>query len=150
MGRMFALPLDAISVTNDPDQDIIEMVNGSGATAILHAIELSSSVTTDEVVRLRLCRRSTTGSGGTAATEVALDGDSTTISVAVNILVTTPGTIGSILKGWQWHQLVPFQYVPIPEDRIIIPPSGRLCLNLQTAVAATRTWSGYAVWEELS
>lgn len=149
MSRMISVPLVGISVTNDADQDIIELVNGSGASAILHAIELSSTVTTDEVVSLRLLRRTTTGSGGSAATEVALDGDTTTIAVAASTLVTTPGTAGAVLKAWQWHQLVPFQYIPVPEDRVVIAPSGRLALNLQTAVAATRTWSGYAVWEEL-
>jgi hypothetical protein len=72
-----------------------------------------------------------------------------TNSLAVSYLVTTPGTIGDIIMGWQWSQLAPMDFLPTPETRIVIPPSGRLCLNLSTAVASTRTWSGWVCWEEI-
>lgn len=149
MGRMYTVPLVGISVTNDSDQDIFEMVNGSAAAAILHGFELNSTLTTDERVSLRLLRRSTTGSGGSAATEVPLDAGDSAAALAVASLVTTPGTAGAVLQAWQWSQLAPLIYLPTPEARIVIAPSGRLALNLQTAVASTRTWSGYVVWEEL-
>jgi hypothetical protein len=149
MGRIFTVPLSNLSVTNDADQDIIEMVNGSGVTAILHEIELNSALTTDERVRLRLCRRSTTGSGGTALTEAPGSVGDAGAALAVSALVTAPGTIGAILEEWYWSQLAPFVYIPVPEGRFTIPPSGRLCLNLLTAVASTRSWSGRAKWEEV-
>lgn len=149
MGRIYTAPLSNLSVTNDADQDIIECVNGAGVTVILHSIELNSALTTDERVRLRLCRRSTTGSGGSAVTEVPNAVGDATPALAVATLVTTPGTIGAILNEFYWSQLAPFIYLPIPEGRIVIPPSGRLCLNLQTAVASTRSWSGSVVWEEV-
>ncbi len=149
MGRIYTVPFDALSVTNDADQDIFEIVNGSTVAAVLHGFELHSTLTTDERVRLRLCRRSTTGSGGTGSTEVPLAAGDSAAAAAVSHLVTTPGTIGAILKAWQWSQLAPLIYLPTPETRPVIAPSGRLCLNLQTAVAATRTWSGYVTWEEI-
>jgi hypothetical protein len=147
---MYSVPFDNLSVTNDSDQDIFEIVNGSTVSLILHQFELYSATTSDERVRLRLLRRSTTGSGGTGSTEVALDGGNTVAAVAaVSQLVTTPGTAGAILKSWYWSQLSPLVYLPTPEDRVIVSPSGRLCLNLQTAVGSTRNWSGYVVWEEV-
>jgi len=149
MGRIYSVPLAALSVTNDSDQDIFEMVNGSGVAAILHGFELNSTLTTDERVNLRLVRRSTTGSGGSAATEVPMAAGDAAAALAVATLVTTPGTIGAILKGWQWSQLAPLIYMPTPETRIVIAPSGRLALNLSTAVASTRTWSGEVIWEEI-
>lgn len=149
MGRLYTVAFDALSVTNDADQDIFEMVNGSTVAAILHSFELHSNVTTDERVRLRLCRRSTTGSGGTGATENPNAAGDSAAALAVSTLVTTPGTIGVIMKGWQWSQLAPLIYLPVPEARVVIAPSGRLCLNLQTAVASTRTWSGEVTWEEI-
>lgn len=149
MGRIYTAPLSNLSVTNDADQDIIELVNGSGVVAILHAIEINSALTTDERVRMRFCRRSTTGSGGSAVTEVPNSVGDATPAVAVTTLVTAPGTIGAIMPEFYWSQLAPFIHLPVPEDRIIIAPSGRLCLNLLTAVASTRSWSGSVTWEEI-
>lgn len=149
-GRMYAVPFDNLSVTNDSDQDIFELVNGSTVSCVIHQFELYSATTTDERVRLRLLRRSTTGSGGTGATEVSLDGGNTVSAVAaVSQLVTTPGTAGAVMKAWFWSQLSPLIYLPTPEERVIVSPSGRVALNLQTAVASTRNWSGFVVWEEV-
>lgn len=147
--RMYSCPLDAVTVTNDADQDLLELVNGSTVTAILHQLRIESNMTTDERLRLRLVRRTTTGSGGTGATEVKVESGDASPVLAVSHLVTTPGTIGDILEGWQWSQLAPNELLLTPECRIIIPPSGRLCLNLQTAVAASRTMSGSVKWQEI-
>jgi hypothetical protein len=149
MGRKYYIPLDALTVTNDADQDIWELVAPSGSPCILHGFELNSALTTDERVRLRLVRRSTTGTGGSAATEVpANDNDTTTIGAALSTLVTTPGTIGDIICGWQWSQQYPLIFMPTPEMRPDIVAGGRMALNLQTAVGASRTWSGWVCWEE--
>jgi hypothetical protein len=148
MSRIFSAPLVSISVTNDSDQDILEMVGAAGYPFRLLSLELSSSLTTDERVALRLVRRSTTGSGGSAITEVKNDPGSASPQTALSYLVTSPGTVGDIIHGWQWSQLAPFVYRPTPEEQITVASGGRLCLNLQTAVASTRTWSGYVVWAE--
>lgn len=149
MGRIYQIPLDALTVTNDADQDIFELVAPSTGAVRLHGFSLTSSTTTDERVRLRLVRRSTTGSGGSAATEVPTDDtDTTTIGAALSTLVTTPGTIGDILCGWQWSQQGELLYLPTPELRPSVSASGRLCLNLSTAVGSSRTWSGWVAWEE--
>lgn len=150
-GRIYIVPFDAITVTNDSDQDIFEIVGGSSAITYLHGFSLSSTTTIDERVRLRLVRRSTTGSGGTGATEVPVeDGNSMAAASAVSHLVTTPGTIGDILNGWEWSQQGELLYLPTPELRPSISPGARLCLNLQTAVASSRTWSGWVAWEEMA
>lgn len=149
-GRVYSVPMVNLSLTNDADQDIWELVNGSTSAVILLSFKLSAATTSDERLSIRLVRRSTTGSGGSAATEVALDGGNTVAaSAAVSTLVTTPGTIGAILMGDYWSQLSPYIYLPTPEEQIIVPPSGRLCLNLQTAVASTRNISGSVVWAEV-
>jgi hypothetical protein len=146
---VYTVPFDNLSVTNDSDQDIWELVGPADAAVKLHHFELYSATTTDERVRLRMVRRSTTGSGGTGATEVSTDGVSEASGggVAVSQLVTTPGTVGDILLSWYWSQLSPLVYLPTPETRFVIPPSGRICLNLETAVASTRNWSGFVVYE---
>ena len=149
MGRIYAQPLENLQVTTDADQDIFEMVAGSAKPVTLHGFSLTSATTTDERVRLRLVRRSTTGSGGSAGTEVPIDDDdTTTIATALSTLVTTPGTIGDIIKCWRWSQQGELLYLPTPEMRPVLTAGARLSLNLQTAVASTRSWDGWVVWEE--
>lgn len=151
MRRMYVIPFDELSVTTDADQDIWELVAGSTTPCVLHGFSLTSSNTTDERARLRLVRRSTTGSGGGAATEVPLDdGNTMTATAALSTLVTTPGTIGDILKSWRWSQQNELLYLPTPELRPTIVAAQRLCLNLQAALGGTRTWAGWVAWEELS
>lgn len=148
--KLYTIPIDAISVTTDADQDIFELVAGASNACVLHGFSLTSTHTTDERARLRLVRRSTTGSGGSASTEVPVDdGNTTTITAALSTLVTTPGTIGDIIAGWQWSQQNELLYLPTPEMRPSIIAGGRLCLNLQVALGGTRTWSGWVCWEEL-
>jgi len=149
MGRIYVCPFVGLSVTNDSSQDIWEIIGHANGSFVLHSFELYSTHTSDERVNLSLLRRSTTGSGGSGATEVrALPGDAAN-SVAVNQLVTTQGTPGDIIQGFQWNQLAPLIYLPTPEKRIWSAASGRLCLALATAVGATRTWSGELTFEEL-
>jgi hypothetical protein len=149
VGRRFYQPLDGISVTNDSDQDIWVLAAPSTKALWLHGFSLTSNCTSDERVKLRLVRRSTSGSGGSAATEVPCDDDdTTTIAGAVTTLQTTPGTIGDIIAGWQWSQQGELLYLPTPELRPSVSASAFLCLHLGTAVASTRTWSGWLAWEE--
>ena len=149
---IYYIPMGAslATVTNDADQDVWELLAPSDAAVKIHWIKLTSTLTTDERVMLRLMRRTAAGSGGgTGLVEVLADGTSAAIGTSVIPLVTTPGTAGDILLTDYWSQLAPWEYLPTPETRIVVPPSGRIGLNLQTAVAASRTWSGFIVIEEI-
>jgi hypothetical protein len=150
-GRLYVIPFDALSVTNDSDQDIWELVAPSTGPCVLHGFSLTSTTTSDERVKLRLVRRSTTGSGGTGATEVPVeDGNTMAAGAALSTLVTTPGTIGDILKSWYWSQQGELLYLPTPRLQPVISTGARLALHLGTAVASTRTWGGWVAWEEIA
>lgn len=146
---MYTVPFDNLTVTNDSDQDIWELTAPAAKAVRVHHFEVYSATTSDERVRLRLLRRSTGGSGGAGATEVPTDGAAAAVGTAVVTLNTTPGTAGDVLLAWYWSQLSPLIYLPTPECRIVVPPSGRLALNLETAVASSRNWSGFVVFEEI-
>lgn len=146
---IYTVPFDNLSVTNDSDQDVWEITAPADAAVILHHFELYSATTSDERVRLRLVRRSTAGSGGAGATEVAATGTAAAVGTAVVQLNTTPGTAGDVLLAWYWSQLSPLIYLPTPECQIILPPGGRIGLNLETAVASTRNWSGFLKFSEI-
>jgi hypothetical protein len=149
MARLYSVPLDAISVTTDADQDIWELTAPATKLLVLHSFSLTSSQTTDERVRLRLMRRTAGGTGGSNTTEVPLDaGNAVAATGALVTLATTPGTAGDIIAGWQWSQQGELLYLPTPEMRVVVAASGRLALNLQSATGGTRTWSGYVTWAE--
>lgn len=149
-GRIYTFPLDAISVTTDADQDVWELGTASTKQAILHGFSLTSTQTTDERVRLRLIRRTATGSGGASATIVATDqGNAVAAASTAKTLQTTPGTGSTILNGWQWSQQGELLYLPTPELRDVLSVSSFLCLNIQSAVGGTRTWSGWVRFEEI-
>lgn len=147
--RTFTAPLDRISVTNDADQDIIEFVGTAGYPYRLLEIQLSASLLTDERLPLRFVRRTTTGSGGSALTEIKNDGGSSVPQLAVNTLVTTPGTISDIGPCWYWSTLGPMIWQPTLEQQMEMISGGRCALNLIAAVGGTRTWSGWATWQEM-
>lgn len=151
MSRTYTAVLDAITVTNDSDQDIWCLVNSANISIRLTEMELWSSLGSSEMVNLRFVRRSSAGSaGGTAITPKALDEANTIASKITSFtpLVTTPGTIGDKLRCYQWSQYAPLIWLPTPEMQIEIKPSGILGLHLGTAVAASRTWSGHVSWTE--
>lgn len=150
MGLMVYTPLVNLSVTTDADQDIWELTNSAGKKIRLHYAELTSSEVTAETCSLRLIRRTTGGTGGSAATEVRADQDSDqTIEGALATLVTTPGTGTDVYGGWRWEQLGPWRFAPTPRMMPLVDVSGRIALNLNSALGGTRTWSGLVVWEEI-
>ena len=148
MGRMVICPFDGLSVTADATQDIWELTAGANDKLKLHGFELYSAAIAAEILDLRLVRYATSGSAGGTGTEVLLDQSDGSITAAVETLNTTPGGTPIILMGFQWEQLGPLIYLPIPEDRIVVQEAGIIALNLQTAPTAV-AMSGHVIWEEI-
>lgn len=148
MGRIVRAPIDAISVTNDSDQDIWQLVAGANNKIILHEFQVTSASEVAEILDIELIRRSTTGTG-TAVTEVANDEDDGSITAVATVLITTPGTPGDILESYQWEQLGPLGHLWTPETRPVIQESGRIALHLSTALGGTTVMSGFLIWEEV-
>lgn len=150
MGRMVYCPITSESIgTSSAGDDIFELVAGANNKLRLHGFEIYSNQVTAEALSLRLLRRSTTGTGGTAETEVKADEDDGAITAALTANVTTPGTPGDVLAHFEWEQLGPLVYWPTPMTQPMVQEGGRLCLELIDAPAATQVVQGYVVWEEI-
>lgn len=148
--RIYYAPLHNLSVTNDADQDIWEIVAPATKKVVLHGFSLTSAYATDERANLRLVSRTTTGSGGTGATESPSDADNAVAAgAAVSTLVTAPGTLGVVYAGFFWSQQGELLWLPTPDLRVVSSASGRLALNLNAALGGTRQWSGWVAWEEV-
>lgn len=148
-GLLYSAGFEAISLT-DAAQDIVFLATSSTVPIVVHEFNLSAADTTDVRARLRVLRRTTAGSGGTAVTARPLNSRNTvTAATTVTTIRTTTGTAGDVLEGHRWSLLVPFQRLYTPEARIYVPASGFLALELVAGSGATRTISGEVVFEEL-
>lgn len=149
MARVFTAPLQIADAGTDVDQSLFELVAGAGDKIVLYGFELTSSATTATAMELVLKRISGAGTGGTAVTEEDVDQNTDlTATAALQTDVETPGTAVATLKTWQWEQLGPLVYMPIPEARLVSEVSQGFSLNV-TASPANAALGGYIIWEEV-
>lgn len=154
-GLMYTFSFSNVSVTNAA-QNIFEMIAGSGASVLVHSIRLTftptivSGVAQDVRANLNIQRISTTGTGGSATTPVAVNSRNTVAALTtVNRLVTTPGTAGNVLDSENVSIIVPFERIYTPDQRVPIPASTRLALNLSAGLGAAYNASCEVYFEEI-
>lgn len=151
MSRIYYAPIVTNTITTAGNCDLFQLLTTTTNKSRLLGWEINSSSVVAQALELRLMRRSTAGTGGTALTEVPLDPDNTvTASVAgmSNIVTANLGSAGSVLKHHGWEQIGPYGFIYTPEMAPIITLSTALCLNLITAPTSF-TLSGWVCWEEL-
>jgi len=152
MGRIYKIPMDAASV-GTAVQDIFAIKCGAGGL-ILHHIHLDSSNTAAAPMRLRLKRATATitlGSGGSSVTPVTANFNDAAAAATAHINDTTQATTSgafTTLVGFNWDTVLPFDYLPPPENRDSIILNQGLVLDLPATIAAA-TVSGYLVLEEV-
>lgn len=150
MGRIVRCPIENRTIGNaDGVLDLFELIAGANNKLKLIGFRFESDAVAAESVRLRLVRRSTTGSGGVAGVEVENDEDDGAITAACSFDVTTAGTVGDILGAYRWEQLGPLEEKFIPEEMIMVQEGGRICLEVAAAIPTDSAVSGYVVWEEI-
>ena len=154
-GLMYKTSFDLVSVTNAA-QDIWEFVAGATTGVLIHAIRISfvptitSGVPQDVRATVRQCVRSTTGTGGVAATPRAANPRMTVAAVTTTTrTVTTPGTIGNIWDADNFSIVLPYERIYTPAQRIFVPAATRWCFNLEVALGAAYNCSSTIDFEEL-
>jgi hypothetical protein len=156
--RIYSAGFDTVSI-GTAVQDIFSLLAGTAKGCQLHHIHLEAAgITTAAQLRLRLKRGTVTvtqGSGGTAPTPGLIDAGDTLASTSTihcndTTQATTTGNFTTLLEYFQWNVLLPFDYMPGPEDedREVILPSQILILDLPTTIVAT-TVSGFIKWREV-
>jgi len=66
-----------------------------------------------------------------------------------NRLVTTPGTASTVLDSENVSIIVPYERIYTPDQRIPVPASGRLALNLTAGLGASYNASSEIYFEEI-
>jgi hypothetical protein len=155
--RVYKAAVDSVAI-GTAVQDIWLLFAGASNGIQLHWLNCTAaSVTTAAQLRLRLKRGTATvtaGSGGsTPAANFVDDGDTkasgSTIHANDTTQATTSGNFTGFVEYFQWNVLLPFDYMPGPEDedRTACIVSQALILDLPAVITAT-TISQNATWRE--
>jgi hypothetical protein len=128
---------------------IVEITAPSTAVLVIHRAwcEQSGS-TTSAMNRIQILRKSATITGTASPPSIlALDGSASASSTA-KWKATAEGTDGNVLIEDSYNVLNGWLYLPVPEERIIVPPSGIIALKFPAA-PANSSYSYGMVFEEL-
>jgi hypothetical protein len=154
--RVYTTFFDNISVA--AIQDLFSIKAGAANGVELHQLDLTAGgVTSPAEFRILLKRAATAatlGTGGTVPTISPTDSGDTKAATAVvhandiTTQLTSTGTL-STLEAFQWNVLMPFQYLPAPEDREVCQAAEAFSFFVPAAPGAAVLVSGTIKWREL-
>ena len=148
MGLMYAAVFEEVAVS--AIQDLFEIVAPATGSVIIHGCYISQSVSeTSEQLPILVHRASTSGSGGSTPTPSPLQVGGAAAESTVEANNTTQGTEGAFIHAESFNVLNGWVWMPTPECRPVLSPSGRLVIELQTAPAAALTMNGVLLFEEV-
>lgn len=154
MSGIYTVQFNGVAVT--AQQDFIEVTAASDSPLVLIGFGLSQSTEVGDAAEEGLSvliksGQTTSGSGGSAYTPVALDASSAAASFVAEVNNTTKASTGTIVThyAYNWNIRVPLDIV-LPEPmQVILTASRRLTIELATTPADSVTISGYAVFQEV-
>lgn len=150
MGRMYVARGVEMAITGAVT--LVQIVAGSVGIIKIHRAWCSqSSTTTSAQKRIQLLRKSAAATV-TSFTPVLLDtedaaADSVGGTSATGHTATAEGTDGTVLIEDVFNVLSGWLYLPVPEERPIVPPSGIIALKFPAA--STLTVTAGIVYEEI-
>jgi hypothetical protein len=151
--RVYTVPIQATNV-GTAVQDVFSLLPGAAHGIKIHHIHLEANVTAEAALQMRFKRGTATvtqGSGGAAVTPVPVDpndaGAATVVHVSDTTQATTTGAF-TTLAGFFWDVALPFDHLPVPEDRETCNANQVLILDLPTTATLTVV-SGYVKFSEV-
>lgn len=154
MGRVYSMVISAVAATTQVD--FFELV--APATKVLELLELHLSQTTEvgdtqeEGLQVLIkSGQSTSGSGGSTNTPIPRHLGDAASGATGESMNTTKASTGTIVthEAFGWNVRAPFMRIWLPETTIIIPPSGRLTVELATTPADSITFNGNLIFREV-
>lgn len=152
MGRMYSAVIDNLSVA--AVCELFFIAAPSDSVVVIHEIAVTNDESeTSEQLPLNIFRTATDQAAkGTSNTPAPLEVGDPAFggTVRTNILTAeTFATETTMLRRDSQNVLNGWQYMPTPETRIVLSPSGKLVVKLDAAPAATMKISGQVVFEEI-
>jgi hypothetical protein len=129
--------ISAIGATGP--KTLLQYTAPSTRIAVLTRVRLgniNSEVSTQE--EFEILRQTTAGTGGASVTPAALNGGAAATGTALSASTawSVEPTAGTSLVRDVWNIVSGQIELPLPEERIIVPPSGRIAIRLPTALEA--------------
>lgn len=154
MGMLYTATFAEVAVS--VAADLFEIVAPSDAAVVLHSVRIGQSTeegdAAAEMLPIAIVKgNATSGSGGSTPTPTPLESGFTAAGSTVETCNTTQASTGTPLTlvadafnvqvGWQW--------IPTPEERIVLSPSQRCVVRLGAAPADAMNMNGTLVFEEI-
>jgi hypothetical protein len=153
----YSCSFDAVAVS--AAQDLFELTAPADAICVILSCRVGQTSDYGDAeaeglqITLRRGNGATTGSGGSAGTEVALEAGFGTAGGVVEINNTTQMTAGGgsleVLSVEPFNAQVGWLYQPTPEERVVVSPSDLFTVALDSAPSDALTMSGTLIWEEI-
>ncbi len=151
--RVYTMEFSAVAVS--AVQDLLALYCGASKAIKVHEVVLGQTTATVignlGLTLKRLNATVTSGTGGAVGTIVPINpGDAAaTVTGRTNDTTQATATTTNIIRGDVINVLNGYQYLPPPDDRPIVEPSGAFVVSLNTAPSAAETFSGSITFEEL-
>lgn len=151
-GRVYGMAIDNVTVA--ALQDIFSTKMGAANGMRIHWIHLESNSIAASPLRMRLRRATATitqGTGGTVITPYPVDVNDTLASAATGHAndtsqATTTGAF-TLVAGFQWDTVLPWDFLPAPEDRPACAAAQGFVLDIP-ATPTSIVLSGFIQWSE--
>lgn len=151
MGRIYTAVFEEVAVS--AAQDLLEIVAPSDAAVIIHGVTISQSSDAGdaqaEMLPILIHRGTATGSGGSTITPNPMQTGEAAFGGTVEANNTTQSVEATQLHSEAFNVQIGFFFLPPPEDRPVVSPSGLFIVELQSAPADALTMNGTIVFEEL-
>ena len=152
MPMTYSARFSAVTVAASTPQDCFELVAPSDAAIELISCSLAQSSDAGdaeaEMLRVRIARASTSGSGGTTPNKNPHEVGFAASGATVEANNTTQATVTLVMVADVFNAQAGWYYKPIPEERVWLSPSGRLVVSLPTGPLDELTMSGTITWAE--
>lgn len=150
MGRVYSAIVDQVAVT--ALQDLFVLTAAATHCCEILAVRIGQgNLAADanaEMLEIEL-NRYVSATGGTAVTEQPHEVGHPTADAAVVRNDTTLGTTPTLLHADTFNIQAGWIYMPVPEERIWVPPSGVFAVTLPAAPDGSTTISATLTWNEI-
>ena len=133
-------------------KEMIQIVGSASAVTLLHEVHITALSTLNVVADFGVAFAGTTGVIGTTIAAVAFDpGDAAFRGSIAGVAGSTNATGLTYVGGSQQacNILIGYHYTPIPENRPVIKPGGRLVIRRDSAIADDVSWNCSIIIEEI-
>ncbi len=131
---LYIARMDAVSVS--AARTLVQINNAATTTLEIIRMVITASTTTSAALDV-LVKRVTTAGTGTSFTAIELRPIDSAFGGTCTTNHTAEGTAGDTILREYFNALNGWLYLPVPEERIVIPPSERFALAFGAAPAAT-------------